>query len=109
MNQVVTASRLFDGTVVFLGRDRAWVERLDEAALYDGRDAIAAALGEAKLDEAGNVVVDIYAIDVSTSAGGIVPTKLREAIRARGPTVHPDFAKPGSGVPVAREDDHVSV
>ena len=53
--------------------------------------------------------MDLYAIDVSTHGGAIVPLKLREAIRARGPTIHPEFAKPGSTPAVVQEDDHVSV
>ena len=109
MSQVLTASRLVNGSVVFRAPDKSWVERLDRAALFEDKAEASAALEQAKPDEAGNLVVDIYLIDVSTSSGGVVPTKTREAIRARGPTVHPEFAKPGVGAPVAREDDHVSV
>lgn len=109
MSQVITASRLVDGVVVFKGPDGVWVERLDRAVLLETKPEAAAALEQAKADEAGNLVVDTYLIDVSTSSGGVVPTKIREAIRARGPTVHPEFAKPGVGAPVVREDDHVSV
>ena len=109
MIQVITASRLVDGLVVFRDPEGGWAERLDRAALFEGKEAAAAGLDDAKRDEGRNLVVDVYAIDVSTSGGAVVPTKLREAIRARGPTVHPAFAKPGAGVPVIREDDHVSV
>ena len=109
MSQVLTASRLADGLVVFSAPDKSWVDRLDQAALFEDKAEAATALEQAKLDEVGNLVVDTYLIDVSTSSGGVVPTKTREAIRARGPTVHPEFAKPGVGAPVAREDDHVSV
>lgn len=109
MNQVITANRLHDGAVVFFAAERSWVERLDRAALYETKETAAAALDIAKRDEARNLVLDIYAIDVSASSGAIVPQKLREAIRARGPTVHPKYAKPGSAPAVAEEDDHVSV
>ena len=109
MRQVVTANRLFDGAVVFLGVDQSWVERLDRAAAYDSKDAVEAGLARAKRDEENNLVVDVYAIDVSTHGGAVVPTKLRELIRARGPTIHPEYAKPGSVPPAAQEDDHVSV
>jgi hypothetical protein len=109
MNQVITANRLTDGAVVFLGTDRAWGERLDRAAMYDGKEAVATALEQAKQDEENNLVVDVYAIDVSANSGAVVPTKLRELIRARGPTIHPEFTKAGSVPPTAQEDDHVSV
>jgi hypothetical protein len=109
MSQVVTANRLYDGAVVFVGADHSWIERLDRAAMFEGKDAVAAALERAKRDEENNVVVDVYAVDVSANSGAVVPTKLRELIRARGPTIHPEFTKPGSVPPRAQEDDHVSV
>lgn len=109
MSQALTASRLVDGIVVFVGAEGGWTERLDRARLFDSKEDTAAGLDAAKQDEAGNLVVDIYAIDISTKGGGPVPTKLREAIRARGPTVHPAFSKPGSTPAKAPEDDHVSV
>ena len=109
MSQLITASRLQDGAVVFLGSDGIWVERLDRAMLLDDKDAVARGLAQGSEAEASNIVLDVYAIDVSTKSGAVVPTKLREAIRARGPTIHPELAKPGSQPPVAEEDDHVSV
>ena len=109
MSQVVTANRLHDGAVVFLAPDSTWVERLDRAALYEGKDVVEAALDRARGDEGDNLVVDVYVIDVSAKIGAVVPTKLRELIRARGPTVYPEYTKPGSVPSTAQEDDHVSV
>ncbi len=109
MSQAITASRLTDGVVVFVGTDGAWTERLDQARVFEAKDEAALALDAAKRDESLNLVVDVYAIDVSGKGGVPVPTKLREAIRARGPTVHPDFAKAGSAPATVPEDDHVSV
>lgn len=94
MNQVITASRLTDGAVVFLGQDRAWVERLGQAAVFSSVDASAEALAAAQKDEQANVVLDIYAVDVADKAGTVTPVKLREAIRAQGPTVKPEHGKP---------------
>ncbi len=109
MSQAITASRLNDGAVVFLGADATWTERLDGARLFGTKDDAAIGLEAAKRDEGRNLVVDVYAIDISTKGGGAVPTKLRELIRARGPSVHPEHAKPGSFPATAPEDDHVSV
>ena len=109
MSQVITANRLRDGTVVFFTERQGWVEILGEADSFDAKDAAAAALAAAKGDEERNVVVDVYAIDVSEAGGARVPTKLREAIRARGPTIHPEFGKPALQPPQAPEDGHVSV
>ena len=94
MQQVITASRLRDGAVVFIGPDRAWVNRLAEAQVFTLAEAAQAALQSAQADEAGNLVLDIYAIDVAEKDGSLKPVKLREAIRAQGPTVHPEHGKP---------------
>ena len=94
MNQVITASRLTDGAVVFLGQGRAWVERLGTAEVFTSAESSAEALAAAQKDEQANVVLDIYAIDVADKGGTLTPVKLREAIRAQGPTVKPEHGKP---------------
>lgn len=109
MPQIVTASRLADGAVVFLDGGGAWSERLDAAAVFAGKPEAAAGLEAGRAAEAASLVVDVYAVDVSMKAGAPVPLKLREAIRARGPTILPEFAKPGSTPASTQEDDHVSV
>ena len=109
MGQVITANRLSDGVVVFLDSAARWSERLDHARVFADKAASALGLDAGRADEARNLVLDIVAIDVTVQAGSIVPTKLREAIRARGPTIFPAFAKPGSTPPAVSEDDHVSV
>ena len=109
MGQVITANRLSDGVVVFLDDAGQWTERLDHARVFDDKAASALGLEAGRAAEARNLILDLNAIDVTTQAGSIVPTKLREAIRARGPTIFPGFAKPGSAPPVVTEDDHVSV
>ena len=93
MNQVITASRLTDGAVVFLGQDHAWVDFLADAQVFTSVEASAGALAVASKDEQANVVLDIYAIDVAPKNGNLVPVKLREAIRAQGPTVKPQHGK----------------
>ncbi len=93
MGQVITANRLKDGTVVFLGPDVGWVEQIAEARVFDAADSIAPALAATKKDEQDNLVIDVYAIDVDSKNGILRPTKLREAIRATGPTVHPEHGK----------------
>jgi Protein of unknown function (DUF2849) len=105
MQQVVTANRLRDGTVVFLGPGQGWVDRLDEAAVFTSVEASSTALQSAQKDEASNVVLDVYAIDVADRGGALKPVKLREAIRAQGPTVHPEHGKPVSPAKQRSEAD----
>ncbi len=91
--QAITANRLRDGVVVFLGPDAAWVEAFADAALFsdaDAKTALAAAKAKAERDQFG---VDIYAFEVETDNGVPVPVKMRERIRAFGPSIRLDFGK----------------
>lgn len=97
MAQVVIASRLSDGLVVFLNAQAspssaAWVPTLEAAVIAesDGRAAELLRIGEA--DAAQNqVVIDPYLIEVEESGGQLRATRFRERIRCLGPTVRPDF------------------
>ncbi|MFV3126294.1 DUF2849 domain-containing protein [Niveispirillum sp. KHB5.9] len=91
--QSVAASRLLDGEAVWLGAGNAWVERVAEAAVFDGADAIAEALAFAKAEEKRQVVVDVYPLDVEVTEEGTRPTHLRERLKGIGPTVRRDLGK----------------
>ncbi|SMH59956.1 DUF2849 domain-containing protein [Azospirillum agricola] len=99
--KAITANRLRDGVVVFLGPDwnaggevaTAWVESFADAALFPAakaETALAAAKPRAEREQFG---VDIYAFDVETENGVPVPVKMRERIRALGPSVRLDLGK----------------
>lgn len=81
--QIVSANRLADGLVVFRTAAGAWTEVLAEAKVFTP--------AEAELDVArataaeATIVVGAYAVDVGD--GGVTPVRLRERIRALGPTV----------------------
>ena len=103
MKQVVIASRLSDGLVVFLKQAEPaggveWALRLESAELAES-DARAAELLElAEADAvATQVVVDPYLIDVEEQDGQLRPTKFREAIRCLGPTIRLDLGKQAEG------------
>lgn len=83
---VITGNRLLDGVVVFLAPANLWVEDLQQARCFEGGDQ-----AEQVLDgERHGAVVDLAIIDVSRNeAGLLVPDKLRERIRAEGPTIEP--------------------
>ena len=115
MPDVITASRLADGVVVFQTTEHGWSEDFNCAAVRPDEAATAAALARAKEDEAGNVVVDPYTVAVDFRNGHVVPKALREAIRAAGPTVRRDLGKqaegraPLSGPTAVLEAAHVSL
>ncbi|MBX2814165.1 MAG: DUF2849 domain-containing protein [Myxococcales bacterium] len=90
---IITGWRIRDGAAVYLGADRTWVT--------DPQKAIR--LGSEKLDEeltwARSPTVELEIVDpysmvlTDTGLGG---RKIRETIRAVGPTVRPDLQRPSS-------------
>ncbi|MBH0238832.1 DUF2849 domain-containing protein [Methylobrevis albus] len=91
MQQIVTGNRLIDGVVVFRGPGGSWVEAVDAAEVLGDDAASEAAFAAAMRDFANCVVVDVALIDVKAEAGHVVPLRLRERIRAEGPTVKSDY------------------
>ncbi|MGY0789960.1 DUF2849 domain-containing protein [Azospirillum argentinense] len=94
--KAITANRLRDGEVIFLapGPGLGWVERLDDAALFEDAAAADTALAAAKAQAEGEqFAVDVYAFDLRVTDGQRVPVKTRERIRALGPTVRVDLGK----------------
>jgi hypothetical protein len=92
--RVLTANRLTDGIAVWLGANGEWTISLKNAFLARHDDAVAAleAAGEQAL--ADNRVVDVNVIEVEETQSGPRPYRLRERIRADGPTIDsaPAFA-----------------
>lgn len=84
--QIVTANRLIDGLVVYLGLN-GWTESVSDAALAQtGGDAVALLERAAKYVDRCQVV-DPYLIEVETIDTEIRPTRYREIVRAFGPSV----------------------
>ncbi|CTQ64763.1 DUF2849 domain-containing protein [Roseibium alexandrii] len=96
--KVITANRLLDGDVVWLGENDVWVERVTLARTFDGKDDVAEGLSIGAAAEKDQKVVGVYEMDVTIEDGIIVPVRLRERIRAKGPTTHPQFGKQAQAV-----------
>lgn len=84
--QMIVASRLTDGRVVFLAERSRWVESIQEGLIAESDAAAAELLECARRSVQECAVVDPYAIDVTVEAGKRRPAALREAIRAFGPS-----------------------
>ncbi|RWM17858.1 MAG: DUF2849 domain-containing protein [Mesorhizobium sp.] len=90
--KVLTANRLTDGEAVWYANG-GWAETIDNAdlahdkAAEDRLEAIGAAA------YANNEVVDVNLIDVTVANGVVEPVRLREKIRAAGPTNRNDLGK----------------
>jgi hypothetical protein len=91
--KILTANRLTDGEAVWYASDGRWSETIADAELARDKDAEARleAIGKAALDT--NEVVDVNLIDVELVEGTIRPHRLREQIRAAGPTNRIDLGK----------------
>ena len=91
--KVLTANRLIDGEAVWFGSDGQWIERLEGAHVAETAAAVEALEAIAARDVTANLVVDIALIDVQRVNGGLWPVRLRERIRASGPTFRTDLGK----------------
>jgi hypothetical protein len=86
--KVLTANRLSDGIAVWYSTGKGWDTDISTAELASD------AAGEARLSAAGaescarNEVIDVNVIDAELSGGKPAATKLRERIRAEGPTIN---------------------
>ncbi len=86
--KAVTANRLDDGAVVYLGDDDRWTPQQDAAARFnddDAKDVLAAAQSRVK------EIADAYLVDVDESGALTGRETLRESIRKAGPTVRADL------------------
>ncbi len=99
---ILTGNELMSGATVYLDRTGNWVEELQQARVFlkeeaEARDAAVAATKK---------TMRINSLEVETVTlrdGVIIPDRLRETIRAEGPTA-PRFDRQHLG-----KDDHVSI
>ncbi|MEA3534729.1 DUF2849 domain-containing protein [Rhizobium sp. CC-YZS058] len=88
--KVLTANRLSDGISVWLDASGQWVESLQDAFVARHAEAVTALEAAGKTAFADNKVVDVNVIDIVEEDGILRPLRLREKIRAEGPTI--DYA-----------------
>ena len=91
--KIVTANRLREGDVVYLAAGGAWSEWISDSAVAETPDEETRLIQIAEQAVTDRLVVGPYAMDVAHDDGRIRPLGQREIIRAKGPTVHPDFGK----------------
>jgi hypothetical protein len=99
---ILTGNELISGATVYLDRDGRWVEDLQQARLFkaEEKDGLEAAIA------ATRATMRINSLETETVKvvdGIIVPDRIRERIRAEGPTA-PRFDRQHLG-----EADHVSI
>lgn len=91
--KAITANRLSDGIAVWLAEAGQWTTHFDRAVIAQ-TSSHAALLEEIAAEAvAACDVVDALTIDVVLEEGRPAPKKLKERIRALGPTVRRDLGK----------------
>lgn len=85
--KAITANRLGDGLVVFLDAAGGWSLSLADARLVSDGPELDEANAYAKAQHDARIVVEPYPIDIEIVDGRPVAVRLRERIRAEGPTV----------------------
>ncbi len=85
--KVLTGNRLWDGAVIYLAADGTWSERLAEARLVDTEADEATLVDAGERAVQARLVVGPYLMEALASPAGPQPTRLREVIRATGPTI----------------------
>jgi len=77
---------LRDGRVVWFGAGESWLEDI-AAALVVAPAAADATLARARLGEARQEVIGVYAVEVAPAPEGPVPVRIREKLRLAGPSI----------------------
>ena len=92
--KILTANRLSDGIAVWMTAAREWSESILHSTIARDEEAEAtlSAIGSAAIT--ANEVIDVNLIDVDLVDGVIVPRRLRERIRAGGPTISVNADEP---------------
>ncbi len=91
--KILTANRLTDGEAVWYAENGGWSETIVGSTLAADADSEARLEAIGKAAYKGNEVVDVNLVDVAIIDGRIVPNRLRERIRAAGPTNRTDLGK----------------
>ena len=89
--KILTANRLSDGIAVWYSGSPGWVEQVGKVRAASTKEDIGILEQIAKDTLAKGQHCDVVLIDVEETAEGPRPLKLRERIRAEGPTITPDL------------------
>jgi hypothetical protein len=89
--KIATANRLRDGVVIYLNAQGLWVTEVTEARVATTPEQEAELKAALDAGVKNSLLIDTQIIDLSADASK--PARLREQIRAVGPTVRPDLAR----------------
>ena len=84
--KVLTANRLTDGEAVWYSA-KGWVREFEACEVAENADAESRLATIGAMAYANNEVVDVNLIDVALKDGRLTAQRLRERIRADGPSI----------------------
>ncbi len=90
---VVTANRLNDGEVLYRTASEGWSLWIKDSILAETKTQAEEWLERAEAKSEALKIVGPYVMKVQYRDEKIIPLGQREVIRAKGPTVHPQFQK----------------
>lgn len=102
MHKILTGNELLSGAAVYLDADGRWQARLQQARLFGTDEGEALEAARAATEATGRVI-SVETEDVEIVEGTIHPKRIRERIRAEGPTA-PRFERQQLA-----EDEYVSI
>ena len=105
---ILTGNELISGATVYLDATGRWVEDLQAARLFS-KDEKAELDGALAATKAGGRVISLEIEEVEQVSGQIVPKRLRERIRAAGPTAPLSLNGQAYERQHLGEDGHVSI
>lgn len=86
-SQVLTANRLTDGIAVWYDKAGNWNEWIGRSEVAHTKEDAERLEAIGKKAYANNEVLDVNLVEVEEIEGQIRPLRLRERIRAEGPTI----------------------
>ena len=105
---ILTGNELTSGATVYLDGNGNWIEDLQAARLFS-KDEKAELDGALAATKAGGRVISLEIEEVEQVDGVIVPKRLRERIRAAGPTAPLSLNGQAYDRQHLGEDGHVSI
>lgn len=102
MSKILTGNELLSGATVYLDGSGKWVEEPQQARVFTREEAEALATALAASKATGRII-SLETEEVEVIDGMIRPHRIRERIRAEGPTT-PRFSRQKLD-----EDGHVSI
>ncbi|MBJ3783884.1 DUF2849 domain-containing protein [Devosia sediminis] len=106
--EILTGNELTSGATVYLDGAGNWVEDLQAARLF-AKDQAAERDAALAATKAGGRVISLEIEEVEQVEGAIVPKRLRERIRAAGPTAPLSLNGQAYERQHLGEDGHVSI